>query len=140
MCAHILNPLPGNERKQTEPGTLGITGAETGATFKSRGGQHCGLQRATRPHETALHAPRCLRGWTRAAGPGGHLSSLLWTAEVRPLGGIRPGLREEPQPWAMSHLVLGMVWVGEDDARDTPGLRLPRPWGTEGECMACLWE
>lgn len=96
--AHILGPLLGDKRKQTEPGTLGVTGVEAKATCKP-----------TVPSATPEEG--CVPG-RRACRAGGHWSSLLWTAEAWPQEGSRAGLREELQPGP----VLGTVWVGEDDA------------------------
>lgn len=96
--AHILSPFPGNKRKQTEPGTLGVAGVEMRATCKPT-------------------APSGMPAEGRVPGRqpcrvGGHSSSPLWTAEAWPQEGNRAGLRAEPQPGP----VLGTMWMGEDDA------------------------
>lgn len=101
--AHILSPLLGNKRKQTEPGTLGVAGVETRAACKP-----------TAP--SAMPAEGCVPG-RRACRATGRSSSLLWTAEAWPQEGTEQaseksrslGLSWAPCGWG--NMTLGCAWT-----------------------------
>ena len=101
--AHILSPFPGNKRKQTEPGTLGVAGVEMRATCKP-----------TAPGGTPAEGRVPGRQPCRA---GRHSSSLL--------GKLRPGPRRATEqasgqsrslglsraPCGWGKMTLGRAWT-----------------------------
>lgn len=87
--AHILSPLLGNKRKQTEPGTLGVVGVET------------------EQHANPQHPVPCLQ---RAVFLGGGLAE---PGAIHPLcsGELRPGPRRATEQASEKSRSLGLSWA-----------------------------